>query len=98
MNINTKNMITDKFEIDLNDFNTSAEFENYINNFLSSFVNNNSIVYPNIIHIEFNNRLSNISFIFVYPYIDRNISYEILFKDKILSNTNKLYLRISYIN
>lgn len=98
MNTHPKNLIINKFEIDLNDFNTSAEFSNYLYNFLSSFVDNNSIVYPNIMHIEFSNRLSDISFTFVYPYIDRNISYEIFFKDKILSYTNKLYLTISYIN
>lgn len=95
--MNTKTLYINKFEIDLNDFETSNGFTNYFYNFLSRFINCKLIIYhPNIIHIKLSNGLSSIEFIFVYPYIDRGISYKIFFKDKTSYHINELYLIISY--
>jgi hypothetical protein len=86
----------ENFMINIDSFKTSLEFSNHLCNFISKFACNKSITYPRVIYIDLNNGIYNISFIFVYPYIDKNISYEVFFKENITSNTNKLFVRISY--
>ena len=91
------NIHTENFMVNISDFNTSMEFANHLYDFLSEFACNKSIAYPSIIYIDLNNEIHSISLLFIYPYIDKNISYEVFFKGNITSNINNLFVRISYI-
>jgi hypothetical protein len=87
---------TENFMINIKDFKTSIEFSNHLCDFLSKFACNRSITYPSIIYVDLNDRIHSISFLFVYPYIDKDLSYEIFLKGKITGKINKLFVRISY--
>jgi len=87
---------TENFIVNMNDFKTSVEFSNHLCNFLSKFAYDKSITYPNIIHVGLNNGIYNVSYLFVYPFIDNNISYEIFLKERTTNNKNKLFIKISY--
>ena len=88
---------TETFIIDLNDYSTSIEFSNRLNDFISEFANNNRIIYPNIISMKLCNNDNDLSFTFVYPYLYKDVSYEIFFKEKTTNNVNNLFIKISYI-
>ncbi len=91
-----KNQTYENYTLDIRSFKTSTEFSNHLYDFVSKYAYSKSISYPNMIHIDLSNGIHNVSFLFIYPYIDKNISYEIFFEKGIISNTNKLFVRISY--
>lgn len=90
------NKISENYIINMNDFRTSMEFSNHLYDFLSKFASNKSITYPDVVYVDLNNGIHNISFLFVYPYLNKDISYEVFFKGDIIHNMNRLYIRISY--
>ena len=83
---------TKNFIVNIKSFESSYEFTNYLYDLISKFANSKSITYPDIININLNNGKYNMSLLFVYPYIDRSISYNIFFRE----NINKVYITIYY--
>jgi hypothetical protein len=84
---------TENYTVNIKDFESSYEFSNHLYDFISKFACNKSIIYPTIIYIDLYNEKNNISLLFIYPYIDKNVSYDIFFRE----NIDRLFIKISYM-
>lgn len=96
MNLNYNTTLFEEYIINLDDFVTSEGFGNSLYNFLSKFTKDKSITFPYILKIELTNKLSKLEFIFVYPFIDKTITYNMFFREKVKNGLNIVHLRITY--
>ena len=88
------------FRLNLNKFKTSKEFSMYMYNILNSYAksNYNSNIECKILYIRLYNNIIESTNIYLYPYINKDIPFDKIFKESIIRNNNILHINILLLN